>query len=142
MKLSTKLKYGILACLYLYRAGRAKTKDMAENLGLNESFLKSVTNTLKRHGVLKSIKGPGGGYELTPGTKFADVFNALDRVQLLNRDAAVDVEPERRALSLYTLNLGRALTSLLNREVSAVMKELVANEMAAFDKVTFNRLEN
>jgi Rrf2 family protein len=66
--LSKKSKYGLKALLVLAQeAGRGPVlvSDLAEREGLPKKFLEAILLELKRHGLLQSKKGKGGGYFLS-----------------------------------------------------------------------------
>ena len=72
--LSKKSKYGLKALLVLAdEAGRGpiQTSELADREGLPKKFLEAILLELKRHGLLQSKKGRGGGYVL--GRKPADI---------------------------------------------------------------------
>jgi Rrf2 family protein len=72
--LSKKSKYGLKALLVLAdEAGRGpiQTSELAEREALPKKFLEAILLELKRHGLLQSKKGRGGGYVL--GRKPADI---------------------------------------------------------------------
>ncbi|MGI6513080.1 MAG: Rrf2 family transcriptional regulator [Syntrophomonadaceae bacterium] len=68
MRLSTKGRYGLRAMLDL-----AVHKDegpnavylVAEREGISDRYLEQIMTSLKRAGLIKSIRGPQGGYVLT-----------------------------------------------------------------------------
>jgi Rrf2 family protein len=82
--LSKKSKYGLKALLEL--AGETgqrpiQTSELAERQGLPKKFLEAILLELKRHGLLHSKKGRGGGYVLTrkPGDiTIGQVIRVLD----------------------------------------------------------------
>lgn len=82
--LSKKSKYGLKALLEL--AGETgqrpvQTAELAERQGLPKKFLEAILLELKRHGLLHSKKGRGGGYVLTrkPGDiTIGQVIRVLD----------------------------------------------------------------
>jgi Rrf2 family protein len=82
--LSKKSKYGLKALLEL--AGETGPRpihasELAERQGLPKKFLESILLELKRHGLLHSKKGRGGGYVLTrkPGDiTVGQVIRVLD----------------------------------------------------------------
>ena len=72
--LSKKSKYGLKALLVLAdEAGRGpiQTSELAEREGLPKKFLEAILLELKRHGLLQSKKGRGGGNVL--GRQPADI---------------------------------------------------------------------
>jgi Rrf2 family protein len=66
--LSKKSKYGLKALMVLAEeAGRGPVlvSDLADREGLPKKFLEAILLELKRHGLLQSKKGKGGGYFLS-----------------------------------------------------------------------------
>lgn len=67
MKLSTKGRYGLRALidLALYSADEAVTlQSIASRQGISESYLEQLMRLLRKAGLVKSIRGAGGGYVL------------------------------------------------------------------------------
>lgn len=80
--LSRKAKYGLKALLALaHEEGRGPVlvSDLAGRDALPRKFLETILLELKRHGVVQSKKGKGGGYFL--GRRSADItFGEVIRV--------------------------------------------------------------
>ena len=82
--LSKKSKYGLKALLELAaESGQrpVQASELAERQGLPRKFLEAILLELKRHGLLHSKKGRGGGYVLTrkPGDiTIGQVIRVLD----------------------------------------------------------------
>lgn len=67
MKLSTKGKYGLYAMVYLAQhegEGPQSLKAIAE-LGLPDPYLEQLLGSLRRAGLVKTVRGPQGGYQLS-----------------------------------------------------------------------------
>lgn len=68
MKLSTKGRYGLRAMLNLAihkDEGPNAAYLVAEREGISDRYLEQIMTSLKRAGLIKSIRGPQGGYVLT-----------------------------------------------------------------------------
>ncbi|RVU55388.1 RrF2 family transcriptional regulator [Anaerosphaera multitolerans] len=84
MKLSTKGRYGLMAMYQLqlnYGNGPMSINDIAKAENLSELYLEQLFTLLKRGGLVKSIRGAGGGYELTrkpEEIKIGEVLNVLE----------------------------------------------------------------
>lgn len=68
MRLSTKGRYGLMAMFQLaleYGNGPIPLKYIAEKQNLSESYLEQLFSTLRREGLLTSVRGAQGGYELS-----------------------------------------------------------------------------
>ncbi len=82
--LSSKSKYGLKALLVLAREadhGPVLVADLAAREKLPRKFLETILLDLKRHRVVESRKGPGGGYFLRrkpSEVTFGEVIRALD----------------------------------------------------------------
>jgi Rrf2 family iron-sulfur cluster assembly transcriptional regulator len=84
MRLSTKGRYAVMAMADLARHGRDRAVSLAEIAGRQEislSYLEQLFARLRRGGLVKSVRGPGGGYRLARGaaeTWIADIVVAVD----------------------------------------------------------------
>jgi Rrf2 family iron-sulfur cluster assembly transcriptional regulator len=88
MRLSTKGRYAVMAMTDL--AGRQGTDESLRAVSLAEiaarqqislSYLEQLFARLRRKGLVKSVRGPGGGYRLTLSaaeTSVADIVLAVD----------------------------------------------------------------
>jgi Rrf2 family protein len=68
MILSTKGRYGLKMIFQLalrYGNGTMSLKDIANNLDLSDTYLEQLMSQLKKAGLVKSIRGAQGGYELS-----------------------------------------------------------------------------
>jgi Rrf2 family protein len=67
MKISTKGRYGLRAMvdMAVYSAGdHISLKSIAERQNISEGYLEQVFSTLRKAGLINSIKGAQGGYAL------------------------------------------------------------------------------
>lgn len=67
MKLSTKGRYGLKAMFDLalyYGEGPIALKNVAERQGVSEHYLEQLIATLRKAGLVKSVRGAQGGYML------------------------------------------------------------------------------
>jgi Rrf2 family iron-sulfur cluster assembly transcriptional regulator len=84
MRLSTKGRYAVMAMADLARHGRDRAVSLAEIAGRQEislSYLEQLFARLRRGGLVKSVRGPGGGYRLAKpacDTWIAEIVVAVD----------------------------------------------------------------
>lgn len=86
MRLSTKGRYAVMAMADLARresdASRAVAlADIAARQEISLSYLEQLFARLRRKGLVKSARGPGGGYRLAraaEATTIADIVHAVD----------------------------------------------------------------
>ncbi len=84
MKLSTKGRYAVMAMADL--AGNATHKpvtlaDIAERQEISLSYLEQLFSKLRRGGLVTSVRGPGGGYQIAHHVKdvrISDIILAVD----------------------------------------------------------------
>jgi Rrf2 family protein len=68
LRLSTKGQYGVRAMFEIasgYKHGPITIKEISKRQDVSVSYLEQILNTLRKADVIKSVKGPGGGYILS-----------------------------------------------------------------------------
>ena len=84
MKLSTKGRYAVMAMVDLARhsdGSPVSLAEIAEREEISLSYLEQLFAKLRRGGLVKSVRGPGGGYLLAHDrneTRIADIILAVD----------------------------------------------------------------
>lgn len=89
MRLSTKGRYAVMAMADLARRQAALAEgdravtlaEIAERQQISLSYLEQLFARLRRRGLVKSLRGPGGGYRLArtaKETNIADIVLAVD----------------------------------------------------------------
>jgi len=84
MRLSTKGRYAVMAMVDLafHSDGRpVALSEIAFRQEISLSYLEQLFAKLRRGGLVRSIRGPGGGYLLSRGTvdtRIADIILAVD----------------------------------------------------------------
>lgn len=84
MKLNTKGRYAVMAMADLAQHATDRPvalADIAERQEISLSYLEQLFAQLRRHELVTSVRGPGGGYRLArgaDGTRIADIILAVD----------------------------------------------------------------
>ena len=84
MKLSTKGRYSVMAMVDIAAHSEGKPialADVAERQEISLSYLEQLFGKLRRGGLVKSVRGPGGGYLLAfaaADTRISDIILAVD----------------------------------------------------------------
>lgn len=84
MKVSTKGRYGLRAIVDLAlndKEGQVSLSSVAERQELSENYLEQLFSSLKKAGIVKSVRGAQGGYLLArPADKITvgDVLRSLE----------------------------------------------------------------
>lgn len=94
MRLSTKGRYAVMAMADLAKNGRERAVSLAEIAARQEislSYLEQLFARLRKGGLVRSVRGPGGGYRLARGaheTTVAEIVLAVDEPIRATRCAA------------------------------------------------------
>ena len=139
MRINSRLQNGLLLVLYLSRSGRANIANIARNLNLPRYFLDQIARQLRLGKVIKSVRGPGGGYELIGSPTVGSVFFALSQNQLLTHHEASSYrrgELEHRALARLVEDFTFSLSPVYNRTMNGVISELVQAEKMMLERAS------
>lgn len=83
MRLTAKGRYAVTAMLDLavHRDdGPISLADISERQGISLSYLEQLFAKLRRNGLVKSVRGPGGGYQLSREDSQIFVAEIIDSV--------------------------------------------------------------
>ena len=103
MKLSTRGRYGLRALtdLTIHQDGSPVTlADIALRQNISDGYLESIFSMLKKSGIVRSVKGAGGGYLLARPAADIDVGEVL---AALEGDMSI-IEPDIEDDGAYTLS--------------------------------------
>ncbi|MBY0431500.1 MAG: Rrf2 family transcriptional regulator [Rhodospirillales bacterium] len=84
MKLSTKGRYAVMAMVDLASHSNGNPvalADIADRQEISLSYLEQLFGKLRKGGLVKSVRGPGGGYLLSrpaPQLRISDIILAVD----------------------------------------------------------------
>ncbi len=84
MRLSTRSRYGVRALFDIayYSEGRpTQIKEISSRQGITPRYLEQIFQKLKRAGIVKSIRGPRGGYYLSRKPEeivLSEIIQAMD----------------------------------------------------------------
>lgn len=83
LKLSRKVEYGILSMqMMAISPGKVyTTKELSEIIGLSYEFLAKTLQQLMKHGLIKSIQGVKGGYELAGKPDNINLMQIIDALE-------------------------------------------------------------
>ncbi len=87
---SKACQYGIKASVYIASQSamgiRTSLKDIAFNINSPEAFTAKILHQLAKQNILRSLKGPTGGFEIPEGRaatiKLSDIVSAIDGVSI------------------------------------------------------------
>lgn len=83
MKLSTKGRYAVTAMMDIAlheKVGPVTLADISQCQGISLSYLEQLFSKLRRSGLVKGVRGPGGGYRLAKPASDISVADIIDSV--------------------------------------------------------------
>ena len=131
MILSKKSRYGLRALTDLASGSQAEhmaLAEIAERNGISAQYLEQIFAVLRRAGIVRSVKGPQGGYRLQ---KESDQITVAEVVQAL--DGSYYEQPEepgdRCMLRGVVHSLQRMVIDRINRELDGILKEMTLADL-------------
>lgn len=158
MRLSTKGRYAVMAMADLAKHGRAVTPgnavgravslaEIAQRQEISLSYLEQLFARLRKSGLVKSVRGPGGGYRLAKGaheTVVAEIVLAVDEPIRATRCVGHS-SPKGCMLAgerCITHNLWEDLGDEIHRYLAGVsLEDVVMNRTAAHRRSTVRPAE-
>jgi Rrf2 family protein len=122
MKLSTKGRYGLraLADLALHSGGQpVALMTIAKRQHLSDGYLESMFGALRRAGLVRSVKGAGGGYVLA---REASAISVGEVLHVLEGDLSIVDQDER---AQQEMSLRGCIKSFVWDEVSQKISGVV-----------------
>lgn len=83
MKLSTKGRYAVTAMMDIAlheKVGPVTLADISQCQGISLSYLEQLFSKLRSNGLVKGVRGPGGGYRLAKPANDISVADIIDSV--------------------------------------------------------------
>jgi len=84
LRLSTKGQYGVRAMYEIARGypGKPVTiKEISDEQAVSVPYLEQILNKLRKAGLIRSVKGPGGGYLLTKGPEEISIASIVSELE-------------------------------------------------------------
>lgn len=130
MRLSTKGKYGVQAMFELAMHGKngpLSLKAIAERQGLSEHYLEQLAAPLRKAGLVHSVRGAQGGYQLARPSNQITVGEVLRVLEGPIEFAEIDAsKPDCPVQSVWT-KVTESMCGVLD---STTLADLVDAEMA------------
>ena len=130
MRLSTKSRYGLRALFDItYNCGGmpAQIQDISRRQQISPRYLEQIFQNLKRAGILKSKRGPQGGYCLARKPEeitVLEILNATEQDTLLSDCSGTTKKKPKRKLDCPFE--GNCVTQMVWHEASELLNTLFA----------------
>jgi len=116
-----------------YRKGPVSVSGISEREGIPTSYLEQLLNRLKKGGIVKSFRGPRGGYVLAKDPSKIRVYNI---VQVLEGNLApVSCVDSRKKFKCERIEkcITKPLWQKLNKSIEGVLKSVTVKDLYAKD---------
>ncbi|MCA1854257.1 MAG: Rrf2 family transcriptional regulator [Beggiatoa sp.] len=135
MRLTTRGRYAVTAMLDLavhYDRGPNAPADIAERQGISLAYLEQLFARLRRHGLVQSARGPGGGYRLgrvAGAISIAEVIRSVDEgVDATRCKGLKNCQRSERCLT-------HDLWEDLSRRIEGFLRDITLGELVATKSV-------
>lgn len=137
MKISTRIRYGLRALVYIAEQNRnqnklVRIKEISENQNISVQYLEQILYKLKKENIIEGKRGPNGGYKLVGEPKDINVYRLYEildsEVRVVdcneNSDSKTCVDDKCRTTCLWS-KLDNALTEIL---AGTTLEDLMKNK--------------
>ena len=132
MKFSTRTLYGLKAVLVLasrFGEGSLPVSQIAKQEGISVAYLEQILNSLKKKGLVKSVRGPQGGYILAKKPaeiSLSTLFYSFESVSFAGADGKKEISGESGEVAIGNFIFWQKLRSSIEQGLSEVtLKDLV-----------------
>ena len=128
MKISTKGRYGLRMMIDIamnQNEGPVSVRDIARRQSLSDKYLEQIITQANKGGLLKSIRGAGGGYQLSRPAKDISVGEILRVME--GSLSPVECVRERGEEPTPCQNAGECATYELWRDIKTAVDQVIDN---------------
>jgi Rrf2 family protein len=129
MKLSKKSRYGLRALIDLSvnsKTDHVALNSIAERNSISPQYLEQVFASLRRAEIIKSIKGPQGGYLLNGSAEDITVASILEALE-----GSYQIEPEVGSEDGSQQEIAQAIQTVIIDKVNEELDEILKNTTLA-----------
>jgi len=137
MKISTRIRYGLRALVYIAEQNRTQNKlvrikEISEDQNISVQYLEQILYKLKKENIIEGKRGPNGGYKLVGEPKEISVYRLYEildsEVRVVdcneNSENKTCVDEQCRTACLWS-KLDNALTEILT---GTTLEDLMKNK--------------
>ena len=131
MKLTSKARYAVTAMLdvaLMEKIQPISLAEISERQCISLSYLEQLFSQLRKHGLVSSVRGPGGGYNLgkkRSDISIASIINAVDEsIDIRKCEGKNNCSPELGAC------LTHSLWSELSDRIHSFLDDITLEELA------------
>lgn len=139
-KFPTRVLYGLKAVLVLasrYGEGSLSVSQIAKKERISVPYLEQILNGLKKKGLVKSVRGPQGGYALDrkpAEVTLQSLFDALEENSFWENNAKAPVTAEDDEVAIADFIFWNRLKASVRKGLSEVTLKDLIDEARRFKK--------
>ena len=149
MKITTKGRYGLRALIDLAQYSEIEPvsiNSIANRQGISERYLEQLMTLLKKAGIIKSIRGAGGGYVLAKemeNISVGDVLRALEgNLEPVECAAFSEEDSCQAAGGCVTKYVWQKINESINQTVNEIsIKQLVEESKTVGNKPSTSQMK-
>jgi Rrf2 family iron-sulfur cluster assembly transcriptional regulator len=125
MMLTTKSRYAVMAILEVASSDSKKPmrlSDISEKQTIPLNYLEQIFLKLKNANIVKSVKGPGGGYCLNSASELLNIIEIIDAVEENTKmtRCSVDKTCRKNGAKCMTHDLWKGLGNQIRNYFSSI----------------------
>ncbi len=125
MRLSTKARYGTRAMLDIainYEKGPVSLKSLAQRQHISIKYMEQLIPLLKLAGLVRSIRGAGGGYTLSKDAHLINLRDIIDALEgsIFPVDCVDNPETCERTKKCVTCEIWKEIQDSINNKMEAL----------------------
>ena len=134
MKFSTRTLYGLKAILVLamrYGEGSLSVSQIAKKEGISVAYLEQILNALMKKGLVKSVRGPQGGYVLAQkpaNITLEHLFYSMESKAFAGKDGNSAFLPDMDEISIGNALFWKKLDASIQNGLSKTNLKNLADE--------------
>ncbi len=131
MKISTKGRYGLRAMVDLAANSKGEyipLSDIAKRQDVSENYLEQVFGTLRKTGLVKSIKGAQGGYTISDNPSRITVGSIL---RALEGELSVvdDLEAQKKSGNIIEQCISEKVWESINKSINGIVDTITLEDL-------------
>ena len=131
MKFSKKSRYGLIALIDLSvnsKTDHVALNSIAERNGLSSQYLEQIFAALRRAGIVKSVKGPQGGYLLSREAGKITVSEILEALEGDYRFESESISEDSKNVGI-SITIQQLVIDKVNQELENILTNLTLADL-------------
>jgi Rrf2 family iron-sulfur cluster assembly transcriptional regulator len=148
MKLSSRGQYAVRSIIDLAYYSKNSTvpvslKDIAFRESISLSFLEQIFFILKKTGIVKSVRGPGGGYTLSKKTSEIFIGEIIAAVEPIEIISCISKEKNKKDCERKSVCLAFDMWNSISSKIGELLNSIsIADVITEYKSSRANKINN